>query len=130
MDVRERNAHPNWLQYDTNRMVIILDSYEDDIEYEIPAVFDVCPVCEGRGHHVDPGIDSHGINMEEFYEDPEFAEEYFDGAYDVPCNECRGDRVVLVPRDPDSPGARALNRNWQLEAEFAAEVEAERRVGA
>ncbi len=130
MDWRERNAHPNWLQYDTNRMVIILDSYEDDIEYEIPAVFDVCPVCEGRGHHVDPGIDSHGINMEEFYEDPEFAEEYFDGAYDVPCNECRGDRVVLVPRDPDSSGARALNRNWQLDAEWAAEIEAERRVGA
>ncbi|KKL18201.1 hypothetical protein LCGC14_2477910 [marine sediment metagenome] len=29
-DVRERNAHPNWLQYDNDRMVIILDSYEDD----------------------------------------------------------------------------------------------------
>lgn len=56
--------------------------------------FAVCPTCEGRGSHVNPSIDSQGLSAEDFDEDPDFREDYFSGAYDVPCAECRGNRVV------------------------------------
>lgn len=60
----------------------------------LPGTNRVCPRCAGVGRHVNPAIDSHGISPEEFEEDPDFAEGYFSGRYDVPCEECAGERVV------------------------------------
>ena len=59
--------------------------------------WEVCGTCEGRGKHVNPSIDAHGLTREDFDEDPDFAESYFRGDYDMPCNECHGRRVVPVP---------------------------------
>jgi hypothetical protein len=67
---------------------------DEEFEVEVPIRFEVCPTCEGRGRHVNPSIDSHGISVEEFYEDPDFAEDYMSGVYDVPCYECGGKNVV------------------------------------
>lgn len=58
----------------------------------------ICPVCLGEGSTVDPAIDCHGISAEEFREDPDFAEEYFAGTYDVVCAGCEGLRVVAPER--------------------------------
>lgn len=72
------------------------DGVEDDIE--ILCTYEVCGTCEGKGSHVSPGIDAHGITAEEWDRDwdQEDREAYFTGRYDVTCSECRGRRVVPV----------------------------------
>lgn len=47
-------------------------------------------MCEGEGTTVNPNIDAHGLTAEDFREDPDFAENYFSGTYDVPCRACGG----------------------------------------
>jgi DnaJ-class molecular chaperone len=58
----------------------------------------VCPVCEGEGVTVNPNIDAHGLTAEDFREDPDFAESYRRGDYDVRCAACHGQRVVTKER--------------------------------
>lgn len=60
--------------------------------------FIVCPVCEGSGKTVNPAIDSHGLTREDFAEDPDFAESYMRGDYDITCRACNGQRVVTRER--------------------------------
>lgn len=50
----------------------------------------ICPACRGDGTCVDPNIDARGISAEEFRDDPEFAEDYLSGVYDVSCPACDG----------------------------------------
>ena len=70
-----------------------------DPEQPVRVRFEVCPVCDGRGKHVNPSIDAHGLSREDFDEDPDFAESYFRGDYDTRCNLCGGEKVVPVPLD-------------------------------
>lgn len=94
----------------------------------VPIRFAVCPLCEGRGQHVNPSIDAHGLTREDFDEDPEFEERYFGGDYDIPCNLCRGEKVVPVPLD-----AAILKRVAEYareRAEWRSEMLAEMSVGA
>lgn len=59
----------------------------------------ICPLCSGHGKHVNPSIDASGISAEDFAEDPDFAEEYFSGGYDVTCAQCQGrGSVVVLPK--------------------------------
>lgn len=58
--------------------------------------YEVCPVCDGSGKHVNPSIDCGGISQQEFEDDPDFAESYRRGDYDVQCTRCDGKRVVLA----------------------------------
>nr|AKH47335.1 hypothetical protein [uncultured marine virus] len=94
----------------------------------------VCGRCRGAGSHVNPSIDGNGLTNEELHHDPDFAEAYFSGVYDIPCLDCQGDRVIpeIIP---------ALSRfdlevyksNQQLEndqAEIEAAHQAEIRMGA
>lgn len=62
------------------------------------AKYQVCPVCNGEGKTVNPSIDAHGLTAEDFYEDPDFAEDYKSGVYDIVCNGCHGQRVVTQQR--------------------------------
>jgi hypothetical protein len=99
MDARDVAANtPKWYNsFDSSKMIVEVYLYDDDdteICLEFPVVYEVCPLCEGNGTHVNPSIDSHGISSCEFAEDPEFEEGYFRGAYDVACYECGGIRVV------------------------------------
>jgi len=68
------------------------DSYEEEVK--VPIKYEVCNTCNGKGTHVNPSIDAHGISSEEFNDDPGFAEDYFSGVYNVSCYECKGKRVV------------------------------------
>lgn len=72
------------------------DEEGNDIEAKLPTKMEVCPVCDGHGKHVNPSIDSGGLSAEDFDEDPEFAEDYMRGTYDVTCNRCGGNNVVPV----------------------------------
>lgn len=101
-----------------NTLIIEIDLEE----VEIPSRFEVCWRCEGHGTHVNPSIDGNGISPEEFYEDPDFAESYFKGHYDVQCEECRGERVVLEP-DYERMSPELTE---QVEAYYAAKAEARR----
>jgi hypothetical protein len=58
----------------------------------------VCPVCDGEGKTVNPNIDAHGLTKEDFDEDPDFAEDYMSGVYDITCAACSGKRVVKQAR--------------------------------
>lgn len=50
----------------------------------------ICPACRGEGKTVNPAIDAHGLTREDFAEDPDFADEYMAGTYDVRCAACSG----------------------------------------
>jgi hypothetical protein len=58
----------------------------------------LCPVCRGEGKTVNPNIDAHGLTREDFAEDPDFAEGYWSGMYDITCRGCNGQRVVQPER--------------------------------
>jgi hypothetical protein len=58
----------------------------------------LCPVCNGEGTTVNPNIDAHGLTREDFNEDPDFAEDYMSGVYDITCAACSGKRVVKQER--------------------------------
>lgn len=64
--------------------------------YSLPASYEVCHKCDGKGTHVNPAVDGHGISREEFDEDPEFREAYMSGVYDITCQHCEGLRVIPV----------------------------------
>ena len=94
---------------------------DDDNEPEfvtlvLPARYEVCDTCGGKGSHVNPSIDAHGISGEEFAEDPDFHDSYLEGHYDVTCYGCGGARVVPVVDDE-----RASKADLELYEEHAAE---------
>ncbi|HFD86891.1 MAG TPA: hypothetical protein ENJ35_04350 [Gammaproteobacteria bacterium] len=66
----------------------------DDTEITLPTRWVVCPVCNGEGKHVNPAIDCGGLTSEDFRDDPDFAENYREGVYDVRCNCCNGRTTV------------------------------------
>ena len=110
--------------------IIVEDDDEGDIK--LLCKWGVCPTCEGNGSHVNPSIDAGGISSEDFYDDPDFAEAYFGGAYNQTCNECNGRRVVPEVDRENNPEEmiERYDNHLQFEAEYAAEVAAERRMGA
>jgi len=103
----------------------------EGLEIELATRFEVCDRCEGSGSHVNPSIDGNGLSREDFDEDPDFEEAYFAGRYDVPCYECRGERVITVV-DESRCSAAELElwyAHLQSEADYRAEVAMERRMG-
>jgi len=60
--------------------------------------YHVCPVCRGEGKTVNPNIDADGLTAEDFREDPDLAEMYMSGVYDITCMACNGMRVVTKAR--------------------------------
>jgi len=70
--------------------------YDEDESYETtaPGYRVVCPRCGGSGTHDHPAF-SNGITGSEWAEwEPEERENYMNGTYDVPCEECHGRNVV------------------------------------
>jgi len=123
-DVREAGYYPTNWKPDYSRMVLLNDLSGLDVE----AVAEVCPICNGTGTMVNPNIDAHGISPGEFAEDPDFADEYHRGAYDMVCSGCRGYRVVLIPVNVDDK--TEFEGCKREDAAYRAEVAAERRMGA
>jgi len=118
------------------RATVVFDDDEGyEVEYFVPIMFAVCGTCDGRGRHVNPSIDAHGIGREEFDEDPDFFEDYRNGVYDVDCYECHGANVVPVINEAGADDAlkALLARVAEREADdaaYARECEMERRMGA
>ena len=116
--------------------VMLFVLYEDDgteKEIWVPAKYEVCDACNGRGKYVNPGIDSGGITGEEMSElGDDFLEDYMGGTYDVTCDLCDGRNVMLTA--DDSAISKDIREKWYAhedeQASYEAELAAERRFGA
>jgi|GEM_PF-869704 len=129
----------DWYEtFDEKRMIATILTYDEDDEettVEVPVQYVVCPTCDGKGSHVNPSIDAGGISSEEFYDDPDFAEDYMSGTYDVSCYECGGKRVVPeIAYDrlnaEQKAAVEALEERQRWDEEDAAVRRAERAMGA
>lgn len=129
MDIRDKSAINGGAKSPMLYHTFEDGSYE---EIELPTKMEVCPVCDGHGKHTNPGIDAHGISAQEFAEDPDFAEEYFSGTYDVTCYECHGRNVVPVVDESRMTKDQITAWYKQLDEQdyYAREREAEMRMGA
>ena len=117
---------------DFNQKTMTAQFESGDETFTVKMVFEVCDLCDGKGTHVNPSIDAHGISREEFDEDPDFEEDYFSGVYDVPCNKCRGARVFAVADEDNNP-KELIEKIAEHEKDLRdmyAEMAAERRNGA
>ena len=94
----------------------------------VTTVFVVCSTCNGSGKVVNPSIDAGGLSRRDFEEDPEFAEDYFSGYYDIQCPECKGRNVV-----PDVKFEAEISKaveSWErAEADYVWLCASERRMG-
>lgn len=99
-------------------------------EIRIPGVNKVCGQCRGKGTHVSQAIDGHGMSPAELHDDPNFAEAYFSG-YDVRCEECHGNRVVLSIdwKKMSDEQHELVSAELEGGAGYAAECKAERDLG-
>lgn len=116
MGYDRREINQQWYhRFDEKAMKIIVLQHNEEgeeIEKSFPAKYKVCGTCDGKGKHVNPSIDSHGLSREDFDNDPDFAEDYFSGCYDVPCNECHGNRVTPeIDMDSLSPEDKKFVEN-------------------
>lgn len=128
---------------DLRRMVATLEfeyCFDVDPDYpedgsgkpiEVFLKYEVCPTCDGKGSHVNPSIDSHGLTAEDFAEDPDFREDYLRGLYDQPCNECHGQRVVPVLDEEknDQKIVKAYEKWVYQEARYRYEEQREMAMG-
>lgn len=66
--------------------------------FDVTAHYEVCPTCEGHGVHVRQDIDDSQL-VDQMREDGDSdgLQDYKDGAFDVICTECKGQRVILIP---------------------------------
>lgn len=127
MDYRDNAGDRRWWKsINKSKRTAIIEIDGEDVEVEVE--FEVCPCCKGSATHVNPSIDSHGISAEEFNEDPEFAEDYRSGIYDVACYECQG--ASVVPKPLDSKILTKIEEDQQGLREMRAEQAAEARMGA
>ena len=101
---------------------------EGTIEEDLPAKFEVCGTCSGKGSHVNPSIDGNGLSREDFDADPDFEESYFRGDYDVRCHECDGLRVVpIIDWDHLTPAQKIIAEAHEKRAAQNAQWDAEDR---
>lgn len=74
-------------------LALIKEADADGNAHWVRFEFAVCPACNGKGTHVNPSIDCHGITSDEFDDDPGFFDDYMNGTFDVVCYGCAGNRV-------------------------------------
>lgn len=109
--------------------------YSDEILVTFPVHYEVCDGCEGHGRMVNPSMDAGGISGEDMYDDPDFAEAYFGGAYDQKCSTCNGEKVIPTISETGLSEELKLRlkqlreQQEDQEASFQ-EMMAERRMGA
>lgn len=133
-------------EFDASRMICTytLEDQEDDdgnelepLVIELPMKFEVCSRCAGKGTHVNPSVDGHGITQSE--RENEWShdewEGYLSGAYDVTCDDCRGQRVMPVV-DEEAVTRQKLDAEYEIICEhetraamYAREEAHERRMG-
>ena len=134
---RRTNAENAFEGYDPRSRTITINFTrytDDDDEVEetltLPARMEVCDLCDGTGKVVNPSIDAGGLTQDDFDRDPDFAEEYFSGAYDIGCGQCNGSNVIPVVNEAalDDEQKKKYYQFLEQESFEAAEREADRRT--
>ena len=137
-DSRVRAAHSGnfykSIGKSTLTVVIYDDEKDEETDVEFPFKWEVCPLCNGKGSHVNPSIDCNGLTAEDFYEDPDLAEDYFSGMYDQQCNQCHGRTTVpVIDEDRCNKEQKEwlamLRENQKADAEYQQICAWERRMG-
>lgn len=111
--------------------LIMYDDDGEEVVHTFPAKNEVCSNCDGYGSYVNPSIDGNGITESEMaeilHEDPDFLDNYMSGMYDIQCECCHGNKVVLAANeDACTPEQLKLLEDWRKrEAEIAMEIEAD-----
>jgi hypothetical protein len=100
----------------------VYDSDDNEVEetFTVPFKFVVCDLCNGRGTHVNPSIDSNGLTSEDFDQDDDFRESYFSGAYDVLCCKCHGNKVA--PQYDESRAKPDVKEKMKAYSEYLQDV--------
>jgi len=115
---------------DTRHMTGVFEDGDGEL-HTVRLKFEVCGTCDGRGSYVNPSIDSHGLSREDFDDDPDFADDYRGGRYDVACDACGGSRVVPVV-DAEANDAALVKAVQEAESDawqYARECVREREMG-
>jgi len=84
---------------------------------KVKAEREICDLCNGWQKVVNPSIDCGGLTQDDFDEDPDFRDEYFSGAYDIQCPQCRGLGMIDVPHFPDWLAEVIIQREQEDEAD-------------
>lgn len=119
---------------DPKRTVILECESEDQQFYSVAchAQKAVCPTCDGEGTTLCDPLRGVAFSPEQMHDDPDFRENYFGGAYDVACDQCSGNKIVLEA-DPEFFNAlpetirEDFERKISNDRRHEAEVESERR---
>lgn len=102
----------------TMRIKLRSDDWDAETELDVPCKYEVCWRCEGKGTHVNPSIDGHGLTRDDFADDPDFAEAYFEGRYDITCQTCNGRNVLPHPDETHKKlSVRLAIRLWEQQQE-------------
>jgi hypothetical protein len=111
----------------TTITVTIDDGESEPRTVELPAHWVICGVCDGDGK-TSAGLGS--FTQEDFEEDPDFAEEYMAGGYDVQCPCCRGrGSVKEIDRDRcTTEEQKAALKHLDDKAEWQREAFRERKM--
>jgi DnaJ-class molecular chaperone len=106
----------------------IAEAFADEFGRTPPMHWEVCGACSGRGIMT---LKRLAISSEDFDADPDFREDYFNGVYDEPCDECRGRTTVSVIDESRLTTAEVawVEEWWADERDYAALVAMERRMG-
>ena len=104
----------------------------DGEDVEVPFVYEVCGLCNGKAKVVNPSIDCNGITAEDFYEDPDFYDAYMSGSFDIACPECGGQRVVpTINREMIDPVLlEQIDKSIEEDRDFEQQCAMERAMGA
>jgi len=105
---------------------------EDDnrITLSLPATWEDCSFCDGTGKTLRGGLAGAVFTAEDINEDPEFFEDMANGAFDVPCDKCKGSGAMKA-YDLDEIDVHIRVRIYERdreEAEMAYEREMWRRL--
>lgn len=113
---------------------------DTELEWRFPMRWIICEACEGHGtttRHIE--CDGGGFTASEWAEacddDPDFAEDYFSGRYDRPCDYCKGlGRVEVIDEERitswrDKAVYKAYCEQLEDDRDYRAMCEAERRMG-
>lgn len=119
----------------TTLQITMVDEEGVETIVALPARYEICPHCSGKGTSSAHLGAFTRDEMEE--EGPEFQEDYMAGVYDRPCDECRGSpgRVLVVDEarvitDEQKKALRyMIDTNAEMDELRAIEA-AERRMGA
>lgn len=119
------------IQHEDDGSYIAFMTDDDEKGIALPMKRELCGRCDGRGVHDHPAF-GNGLTAADFDEDPDFRSDYLSGAYDVPCGECGGRRVVeVVDVDRLAPDVRAaFDADQEERAQWHAEEAAHARACA